>query len=166
MNIREAELPGIGKKFQADTRNGERLVVVIHDDGRRELYFFEKDSRDESSATLELNDEEARQLAGILGGLTYTPRALEKVEMVLDELALEWYRVEPDSAAAGRTIGDLDVRQRFGAVVVAIIGSDKKTKTINPGPETTIEAGATLIVVGSREQVRRLRSVLVAGGGE
>lgn len=164
MEIREADLPGIGRKFQADLRSGERVVVVVHDDGRRELFLFEDASPDRKPAVLGLEDAEARQLAGILGGMAYAPRALEGVEVALGGLVVEWYRIQPDSPAAGRTIGELAIRQAFGATVVAVSGRGPAGEQIvNPGPEVVIDPGATLVVVGKRHQMQLLKDALAAG---
>lgn len=110
MNIRESELPGIGYKFQIVTKGNEKMVIVIHDDGRREMYHFDSD-HEESISSISLRDSEARQIAAILGGMVYKPRALENVEMVFEGLAIEWFKVEKEAPAIGKTIGDLEIRK-------------------------------------------------------
>ncbi|GIO06644.1 MULTISPECIES: cation:proton antiporter regulatory subunit [Brevibacillus] len=162
-NIRESDLPGIGRKYQIETRAGDKLIIVIHDDGRREIYHFDKDDWDESISMITLDDEEARQMAGIVGGMTYMPKALETIEMALDELVIEWYKIEPGSVCIGKTIGELDIRQKTGATVIAIIEKDQKQK-VSPGPDSVIAAGVTLVVAGERKQVKALKATLIKGG--
>lgn len=160
--IREVDLPGIGRKFELIPRSGEKLVIVIHDDGKRELYTFPTPDAEESTALATLDDAEARQVAGIIGGLSYTPKALESIELALSDLVIEWYRVEPDSPLAGHTIGDLGIRRTTGASIIAIIDQDRR-KSINPGPEARIQAGATLIVVGERHMVKAFEQLMRQG---
>src|SRR5438093_11505470 len=119
--ISESNLPGVGRKFQVEAASGDRLVIVIHDDGKRELYHFSRKDPDRAASVVTLSDSEARQVAGIIGGLTYVPKALPSTEIVLEDLVLEWYTIEPGSACTGRTIGDLQVRTATGASIVSSI---------------------------------------------
>lgn len=160
--ISESNLPGIGRKFQIETASGDRLIVVIHDDGRRELYHYDRKALDRADSVLTLTDGEARQIAGIIGGLTYVPKALESTEVVLDDLVLEWFKIEPRFAAVGRTIRDISARTVTGASIVSII-EPSNVKRINPEADTRINAEATFILAGDRANIKQLKKLLESG---
>jgi TrkA domain protein len=160
--IRESDLPGIGRKFQIETQSGDNLIIIVHDDGRRELYHFDPNDPDEVLSMVTLNDTEARQVAGIIGGLNYTPKALESITIRLEDLVIEWYKIELGSRAVGQTIGQLQVRQTTGATIIAIIEKDGH-KHINPGPDQTLVEDMTLVVAGERQQVQAFKRLIAQG---
>lgn len=164
MNIRESILPGIGMKYQIDAASGDRMVIVIHDDGRRELYHFSYEDHEQSISMVTLEDQEARQLAALVGGMVYKPKQLESVEMAFDDLTIEWYRIDPHFACIGKSIGELDIRQNSGASVIAIM--DKRNgKQVNPGSDCILNAEATVVAVGERDQQKRFKQLLMNGSG-
>ncbi|MCF6506834.1 potassium transporter TrkA [Blastococcus sp. MG754426] len=67
-HVKIQELMGIGKRYDLGVLGGgQRVSVVLHKDGHRELYAFEK-SAEEPSAVLELSDDESRMLGAVLAG--------------------------------------------------------------------------------------------------
>lgn len=156
--VRETDLIGIGKKFQVETEAGDDVVIVIHDDGRREIYLLDAEEN-ESQCVMTLNDQESRQIAGIVGGLSYKPKGLETIEVALHDLVIEWYKIPPDSVVLGKTIGDLEIRKTTGAVIIAAIGDDETV--INPGPQYALTAGKTLVLAGKRNHLIQLKNMLL-----
>lgn len=161
-SIHESELPGIGQKFQIITRSGDKLVIIIHDDGRREMYHFDHDDPEDSISMISLDDNEARQVAAILGGIIYKPKSLENIEVALDDMVIEWYKIEPGLPCIGKTIGEAQVRKTTGATIIAIIEKDH-SKVINPGPEHVINEGATIVVIGEKEQIKACKKLIKSG---
>ncbi|MEC3880555.1 cation:proton antiporter regulatory subunit [Parapedobacter sp. 10938] len=155
--VRESDLIGIGKKYQIETEAGDHMVVVIHDDGRRELYRYDQEES-ESKCVMTLSDEESRQVAGIIGGLSYKPKALETIEVALDDLSIEWIKVSKDSPSIGKSIGELEVRKRTGASIIAAIREGDSI--INPGPDYVMNADTTMVVAGKRNHIKVIKEIL------
>ncbi|MVO98488.1 MULTISPECIES: cation:proton antiporter regulatory subunit [Paenibacillus] len=159
--IKESDLPGIGKKYQVITSSGDKMVIVVHNDGRREVYHFEDDNPDESISMVTMEDEEARQVAAIIGGMTYKPTALETIEVSLENLIIEWSRIEPHFISVGKSIAELQVRERTGATILALV--EKKNQKITPGPDDIISADMTVVMAGERKQIKLLKELLLHG---
>lgn len=155
MEVREIELPGIGWKYALRTSEGDRLTVIIHHTGHREIYFFERGAEFPAHA-VRLGDEEGRQVGAILGGAHYQPVGEAQLQTVLGQLTIDWYTVGTGQLV-GHTIGDLEVRTRTGASIIAVLREGAPTNA-NPGPETEMRAGDTLMVIGSRQQVEAFRA--------
>lgn len=159
--IRESDLPGIGKKYQLEANSGSKMVVVIHNDGRRELYHFLDEDPDECISQVSLDDEESRQIASIIGGMQYKPKALDSIQVTLEGLVIEWCKIEPNFKSIHKSISQLQVRARTGATILAIV--EKGSQKINPGPDDIITAGMTLVIAGERSQIKQLHDLLLEG---
>jgi TrkA domain protein len=66
--IGETALPGIGTRFDFVTEAGDRIGVVVHLDGRRELLVYDREDPDACRGLLRLGERDARTLAQLLGG--------------------------------------------------------------------------------------------------
>ena len=101
------------------------------------------------------------KVAGIIGGLTYKPKALESAEIALDDLVIEWVKMEPGFYAANKSIADLRVRQQTGATIIAIVR--KEGTKISPGPDEIFTKDATLVVAGERHQLKTFKQLVQTG---
>ena len=151
MDFKETDLPGIGKKFSLVTQAGDKLTVIMHITGKREIFVFEPDDFDEPSCDVVLNEDEANQLGSILMGAYYRPEQEREKEVLIENLAIEWVKVPENSPLAGKSIKEADIRRKAGVTVIAIIKKDETV--VNPRPEEVISAGDTIVIVGTREQV-------------
>jgi TrkA domain protein len=156
MDVHEHDLPGVGKKFAIKTGEDDRMTVIIHNTGHREIYHFKK-GEDYPFYAVWLGDAEARQLGAILGGAYFQPPVAESMDMVMEQLSIEWQKVDEASPLKGKTIQEAAIRQKTGASVIAILRGGKAHP--NPQPDEEIRPGDTLMVVGDREQVTRFLSL-------
>lgn len=165
--IREAELPGLGKKFQLNLEDGEQIVIIIHDDGTREIYYFAEDA-DEPLASFSLSDQESRQLGSIIGGAFYQPRTLERLDTAVSDLRIEWLKVRENSGITGKSIGDLGLRKNHGIIIIAVMEDKgkgrKETVSINPGPGYVFRPGHTVVAAGKSDKIKAFEKMFLENG--
>jgi TrkA domain protein len=161
VTVYESDLPGVGKKHEVELDDGSRLVVVTHNTGKREVY-RRPDADADSERLFELSDQLARQVGTILEGAYFQPVQSTDLETVLEgDTVLEWVTVAADSEYAGQTLAESDVRGKTGVSVIAIQRDDRTIA--NPGADTVLEAGDTIVALGPRDACRSFRREI---GGE
>jgi len=73
------------------------------------------------------------------------------------ELAMEQIPIGAASQFANRSVVEANLRQRYGVIVVGIQREDRRME-FNPEPETRIEAGDKLVVLGRPDSLKRLEN--------
>jgi TrkA domain protein len=154
--VTETPLPGVGVRHEFMTAAGERLAVLSHRTGRREIAVYDSADPDVGSTVLHLSADDTRTLAEVLGGSPVSA-AVTGVQQ-LEGVAIDWLRIRPGSAQAGATIGEGRLRTRTGTSVVAIVRG--KDTLPAPGPEVMLESGDVVVAVGTQEGLRQLHDLL------
>lgn len=152
VEVKESELPAIGKKFTIETESRETVVIVVRLTGEREVYRFMEDKETPVSSTT-FTEEEARTIGSILAGTYFHPIHEKTMEIFIKKMAMEWIKVETGSILANKTIGELAIRKKTGVSVISILRDGKVIP--NPLPAQRMREGDTLIVVGSSEQMKK-----------
>jgi TrkA domain protein len=157
MTIYETEVPGVGRKFEMEIDGGQRLVVVLHHDGKRDVYLRPDEDAD-SEQLFTLSGDQSRKFGSILEGAYFQPVELDEVAVPLGEAIIEWHEVGDDAELAGVSLETASVREETGASIIAI---QRGAETIpNPTPDTRIRAGDTLVTLGTREEQSEFEALI------
>ncbi len=156
--VTETQLPGVGVRHEFSTGAGERVAVLSHRIGRREIAIYDRADPDSCTTVLHLNPDDTRTLADLLGGgpLSEAAAGVQRLAGV----AIDWIPIKAESAHAGATIGDARLRTRTGSSVVAVIRGNETIPA--PGPETMLAADDVIVAVGTPDGLRQLRDLLGA----
>ena len=157
--IEETLLPGVGVRHELTTSAGERLSVLTHHSGRRELALYDRRDPDACTGVLHLSEVDARALVDVLGG-SQISETVTAVQQQVEGLAIEWVRVTEGSPSAGATIADGQLRTRTGASVVAVVRGDRTVPA--PEPDFRFEVGDVVVAVGTPAGLAELRTILAA----
>lgn len=158
--VHETKLPGLGIRYEFVTGRGNRLGVVHHRTGRRELLVYDPEDPDSCRDVIALDEDDSRTLAEILGG-TRVEEELAKLKQAVEGLAIDWLPVVEGTPYAGRTIGETEARTRTGVSIVAVVRADQAFPA--PGPDFRLEQGDTLVVVGTPRGIEDLAVILRTG---
>lgn len=155
--VREEELPGIGRRYNIECDYGAVLTIIVHNSGRRDLYFFPPDSED--PVTVAMSDEQAKLAGSIMTGGFSPPEAITEVEKVAGDLAIEWFTLSPGSPGTGQSIEELHIRSATGINVMAIL----RGHNVIHGPRDAerFESGDRLIVAGRHSSMPAFRRLVV-----
>ncbi len=75
------------------------------------------------------------------------------------DFRLQEVHVHADSALAGRTVGELDLRQRTGALLLAIRRGADQPFEPDPADDLTVPSGSVLIALGTQARLDRLTAL-------
>lgn len=87
---------------------------------------------------------------------------LVQLRRMAQMIETEWVRLPDGSDFAGKTIGELGIRSKLGASLVAVVREDDVLP--NPGPAVALEAGDVVGVLGTPEQRAAFRELAEGGG--
>jgi TrkA domain protein len=158
-DIEETLLPGVGVRHEFKTAGGERLSVLTHRNGRRELAIYDRRDPDACTAVLHLSADDTRSLTELLGA-SQVSEAVHAVQQEIEGLAIDWVTIEPGSSFVGATIAEGEFRTRTGASIVAVL---REGSTIAaPGPEHRFDRGDVVVAVGTADGLAQLRNLLTS----
>jgi TrkA domain protein len=155
--VTEVRLPGVGVRHEFTTNAGERLAVLVHRSGWREIAVYDRHDPDTCTAVLHLDAGDTRTLAELLGA-TQVSEALTEVQQRVEGLAIDWITVPAGSRLVGTTIGEGELRTRTGVSIVAVVRGNVTTPA--PDADYRFEAGDVAVTVGTPEGLAQLRDLL------
>lgn len=157
MSIYETDIPGVGRKFELELTGDMRVVVIVHHDGRCELY--RRDGPDaDGEKILDLTGDQANKLGSILEGAYFEAVDIDALTVPLGDAIIEWIEISEASDIAGTALGESNLRAETGVSVIAVQRGEQTVS--NPDPEFEIEAGDLLVSIGTREEQAALKTFI------
>lgn len=149
MTVYETDLPGIGRKFDLELADDSLASVVVHHDGRCELY--KRLNRDENGEKLfDLTGDEANKLGSILEGAYFELVNVDELTVPLGGAIIEWIDIPEGSPLAGQTLQESEIKRQTGTTVIAV---QRDTETIpNPASDFELHSEDILVAIGTREK--------------
>ncbi len=159
MDLKQVSLSAAESRFTIMSRSGDKIEVVIYNDGRRGIEYYKKDSKMPSSVVV--NEDDIPQVAAVLGGAFDNMKILEPKDIALKGLILEWIKLEQNASITGKSLGELRLRETTGVSILAIL----RGENLLPSPkENKILLGRDyLLAIGKKEQLEKFKEMIGKG---
>jgi TrkA domain protein len=157
-DVDETKLPGVGVRHDFATSSGQRLGVLLHRTGHRQLLVYDEDDPDKCTESVRLSEADARTLGELLGPSQVTEHIDEVIEQSIEGLTIDWITLRASSPCAGQTIGDTRLRQQASVTIVAVVRDG--TTYPSPGPEFELRSRDIAVVVGTVEGISEAVALL------
>ncbi len=158
--VTETQLPGVGVRHEFSTGAGERVAVLSHRTGRREIAIYDRADPDSCTTVMHLNPDETRTLADLLGGGPLT-RGGGRCATTRRCSA----RLDPDQhgESASRRHRRSETPGSAPKPDHRSSPSSAATKRfLRPDPRLVLAAEDIVVAVGTPEGLRQLRDLLEA----
>lgn len=154
--IERTALPGVGVGHVGTTTGGQRVGVISHVNGRREIVLYDADDPDRAAYTVALEPVEAQHLADLLNA-TITIDHIADLERPVDGLTAARIRLPLRSTYDGRPLRD--ARAGTGtASIVAVIRDEQVLAA--PDPDFVLHHDDVVVAVGDAPGVNVLTDLL------
>ncbi|ARJ50821.1 cation:proton antiporter regulatory subunit [Staphylococcus lutrae] len=145
-------IPGVGTKYSLTTTNNETIHIILHYNGKREIYITDDD--EDVLANIGLNPTEAREVALKLMDVnhdTMEKQAFERFTLMRKQMLIDWIKVGANSPLKGIHIAQAEHRVPEGVNIVGI----NRGPDIIPKPDASeiIYEGDILLVIGYNDAV-------------
>jgi CPA2 family monovalent cation:H+ antiporter-2 len=87
----------------------------------------------------------------MLRGLSLSHENINRIAALFAGATVDNFQIQPESAAAGKTLSELDIRKNTGATVIAIARNGEAIT--NPGPGFRIETDDIIVLLGAHKDL-------------
>lgn len=152
-DIHETNLPGVGVRREFTTHEGDRVGVIAHRTGRRDLLLYDRHDPDSCKVVMRFTEEDGRTIAELMGVPHVEESGSGPRQEITPGLVIDWIPVRDDWDCTRCTLESLNLPQQTGALVVAVI---RNNRTIpSPGADFQLFPGDTAVVVGAPESIQK-----------
>jgi TrkA domain protein len=154
--IERIALPGTGTCHTGTTARRQRIGVICHRSGRRDLVLYDPDDPDRATHTVVLDSAEARHVADLLAA-TITIDHVSDLERKIAGTSVARIRIPAGSPYDGHPL--CDTSARYAVSVVAVI-RDEQTITA-PDADFILQHGDTVVMAGESADITALTGHLL-----